>query len=239
MSVEYDILYEDDNIVAVNKPSGMLTIPDRHNSDIFSLRSILDKRFNKIFVVHRLDKDTSGIIVFAKNEISHKYFSELFENRKVEKIYLGLIVGKPIALEGKIDEPIAENHTKPGTMITHIKGKPALTHYRILQTFPSYSLAEFNIQTGRTHQIRVHCKHIGHAIACDALYGDGAPVYLSHLKKKYKLSKDQLQEKPLLSRLALHSYKLSFKNTNGAELCLEAPLPKDIRALINQLEKLK
>lgn len=237
--VKYDTLYEDDNIIAINKPSGMLTIPDRHSDNIPCLRNILQKKSNKIFVVHRLDKDTSGVIVFAKNEVSHKYFSELFENRKVEKIYLGLITGKPITIEGKIREPIAENRIKPGTMITHHKGKPALTYYRTIQIFPSYSLVEFNIQTGRTHQIRVHCKHIGHPIACDPIYGDSQPIFLSHLKKRYKQSKNQTDEKPLLSRLALHAYTLSFENKNGQMLHIEAPLPRDIGATIKQLKKLQ
>jgi 23S rRNA pseudouridine1911/1915/1917 synthase len=98
---------------------------------------------------------------------------------------------------------------------------------------------QFDLHTGRTHQIRVHCKHIGHPIACDPLYGDGKPVLLSSFKKKFKLSKEEENETPILNRLALHSFSLSFTDRQGNPVTLEAPLPKDMRALIQQLDKIK
>ena len=101
----------------------------------------------------------------------------------------------------------------------------------------TFSLVQFQLHTGRTHQIRVHCKNIGHPLACDELYGDGKPVLLSSIKKKYKLSKHDEEERPMLNRLALHSYRLKFKNADGKMFDLKAELPKDIRALLQQLKK--
>jgi 23S rRNA pseudouridine955/2504/2580 synthase/23S rRNA pseudouridine1911/1915/1917 synthase len=233
----FDILYEDDHLVAVNKPSGMLTLPDRHDGELQSLRGILQNRYGKLFVVHRLDKDTSGVIIFAKDETAHKYMSSLFEGRSINKEYTGIVHGTPSPAEGSITEPIGEHPAKNGTMMVHHKGKASHTDYKVIESFSKFSLVQFIIHTGRTHQIRVHCKFLGHPIACDPLYGDGKPVLVSSFKKKYKLSKNDEEEKPILSRLALHAQKLSFNNMNGEDLIIEAPLPKDMRALVAQLRK--
>lgn len=233
----FDILYEDDDLIAVNKPANMLTIPDRHDGELQSLRGILQKHYEKIWVVHRLDKETSGVIVFAKNEATHKYLSKLFEGRDIEKIYLGLVMGKPIQESGTIDAPIAENPAHLGTMVIHKKGKESRTDYTIQQSFSQYSLLQFTLHTGRTHQIRVHSKYIGHPIVCDDVYGDGKPVLLSSIKKKFRLSKNDEEERPLLNRLALHAYRLAFTKADGEKLELVAPLMKDMQAVLNQLEK--
>ena len=233
----FDILFENEELIAVNKPSGMLTLPDRHDGELQSLRGLLQAKYGHIFVIHRLDKDTSGVIVFAKDEVTHKYMSQLFEDRSIEKIYLGLVHGTPDPSADSIQEPIAEHPAKNGSMIIHHKGKAAHTDYEVVENFGKFSLVSFNIHTGRTHQIRVHCKFIGHPIACDPLYGDGKPVLLSSFKKKFKLSKNEEEEKPILARLALHAHKISFTDLHGEQLTIEAPLPKDMRALIAQLSK--
>lgn len=234
-----DIIFENEQMIAVSKPSGMLTLPDRHDEELQSLRGWLEKKYGKIFVVHRIDKDTSGLIVFAKNETSHKYLSKLFESREIEKIYLGLVMGQPVNDAGSITEALAEHPAKNGTMMVHRKGKASHTDYKVLQRLGLFSLVEFHIHTGRMHQIRVHSKHIGHPIVCDPLYGDGKPVLLSAIKKKFKLSKSEEEERPMLSRLALHAFRLTFKDEQGETITLEAPLYKDMRALIQQLEKRK
>lgn len=231
-----DIIFENKHFVAVNKPSGLLSIPDRLGKE-FSLKDVLKYFFGEIYTVHRLDKDTSGIIVFAKDEDSHKQLSQLFEGREVEKFYLGLVHGKLIAESGSIDAAIMEHPGKTGKMVTHVKGKVSLTDYQVLESFRLYSWLQFQIHTGRTHQIRVHMQHIGHPIVCDELYGDPKPVLLSALKKKFKLSKNVEEERPLMARLALHSHKLSF-TLNGERFDLEAELPKDLRAMLAQLRKL-
>ena len=232
------IIVETENWVAVNKPSGLLSIPDREGKET-SLKTLLKEKYGEIFTVHRIDKDTSGLIIFAKNEAAHKHLSKQFEDRQTKKIYLGLVTGSPSIKTGRIDSPIAEHPAQNGTMIIHRKGKEALTDYEVLEDFSIYSLVRFQIHTGRTHQIRIHMKDIGHPIVCDVLYGDGKPILISALKKKYNLSRNELEERPILGRLALHAFQLAFKDIDGKSIELEAALHKDMRATMQQLTKIK
>ena len=236
--IKPDILFENDTFIALNKPSGVLSIPDREGKEA-SLKIILREKFGNIFVVHRLDRETSGVILFAKDEATHKYFSKIFEERAVEKIYQGIVQGTPPEQKGSIDLPISEHPAKPGVMTVHRHGKASLTDYEVLETAGPYSLLQFHLHTGRTHQIRVHMQALGHPIACDDLYGDGKPILLSSIKRNYKLSKIEEHERPILSRLALHAHLLHFKDANGDFHTIEAPLPKDMRALLQQLRKWK
>lgn len=232
------IIFKNDDFIVLNKPSGLLSIPDRMGKDI-SLKTMLQDTYGQVFTVHRLDKDTSGLILFAFNEIAHKHFSQQFEARLTEKIYAGLVIGSPAKPEGSIDARIAEHAFKKGQMMIHQKGKESLTEYKVLEDFGIYSWLQFRIHTGRTHQIRVHMKDLGNPIVCDELYGDGKPVLLSSFKSKFKLSKNELEEKPILGRLALHAFKLKLAAPDNTLLEFEAPVPKDLRATLQQLEKRK
>ena len=231
-----EILFENDALIVLNKPAGLLSVPDRKQSSP-SLKDLLIVRYGQIFTVHRLDRETSGVIVFAKNAETHRYLSGIFEKREVKKIYSGLVTGTLITASGLIEEPIAEHPAKDGSMMIHRKGKPAVTGFEVLQDFGRYSLVKFDLFTGRTHQIRVHMKHIGHPIVCDDLYGDGKPILVSSLKKKYKLSKSEEEERPILARLGLHASILSFTGENGTAFHFDAEMPKDMRALLSQLKK--
>jgi len=233
----FSVIFENDDFLAINKEPGMLTIPDRHDDTQLSLYKSLNQQYGKIFIVHRLDRDTSGLILFAKNETAHKYFSQLFEQRNIQKKYLGIVRGSMPAKTGSINEPIAEHPIKKGMMTISKKGKASLTNYEVLEDYGIYSLVQFEIQSGRTHQIRVHTKSIGHPIICDEIYGDGKPILLSSFKKKYKLSQHDLEERPIISRLALHSASLHFKDIHQKDFFIEAPLPKDMKALLQQLKK--
>jgi 23S rRNA pseudouridine1911/1915/1917 synthase len=230
------IIFQNEDFVAINKPSGLLTIPDREGKEV-SLKTLLKEAYGEIFTVHRLDRDTSGLVVFAFNEAAHKHLSQQFEGRETEKVYNGLVLGKPATAEGVINEPIAEHPTKKGYMTVWRKGKESITEYEVLESYRLFSWMQFKILTGRTHQIRVHMKHLGHPVACDPLYGDGKPILLSQIKNKFKLSQADDEERPLLNRLALHSLQLSFKGPNGEPFSFEAPVPKDLRATLNQLSK--
>ena len=231
-----NIIFENEDFIAINKPSGMLSIPDREQSEK-SLKEFLIDKYKSIFVVHRLDKDTSGLILFAKNENTHKYLCKIFEDRFVEKYYLGLVIGEPQEKKGIMDFPIAEHNITKGLMAVHRSGKESQTGYEVLESNPYYSLVSFQLFTGRTHQIRVHTKEIGHPLACDVLYGDGKQIFLSAVKKNYKLSKHEEEERALVNRLALHSHKLNFldEHVNKMELCAEAP--KEFTVLMKQLNK--
>jgi len=233
------IVYQDDDLVALNKPSGLLSVPDRFDEQLPSLKKMLKDEFGEIFVIHRLDRDTSGLIIFAKNADAHRYYSGIFEDRKVEKTYLGLVHGVPAQTEGTIDKPIAPHFTVKGKMMVYRKGKNSITHYNVVEAFGIYSLVEFRIETGRTHQIRVHMQDMGHPIVCDGLYGREEPVLLSRIKRNYKLSRLEETERPLLDRLALHSWKLEFMDQSGKPISLEAGMPRDMVAVLQQLRKVK
>ena len=229
------VIFENEYFVVINKPSGLLSVPDRMQSEV-SLKDILLHQYGNIYTVHRLDKDTSGAIVFAKDETTHKELSQLFEARDVEKYYLGLVHGHLMHALGTIDAPIMEHPGKNGKMVTNKKGKPSVTDYEVLESFKLFSWVKFRIHTGRTHQIRVHMQHIGNTIVCDELYGTAEPLLLSSIKRKFHLSKNEEAERPLLSRLALHSWSLKF-TLNGTPYSFEAELPKDLKATLQQLRK--
>lgn len=236
--MKIEIIFQDDDLIIINKPAGTLVIPERFQPDDTSLNKVLEALLqHRVWVVHRLDRDTSGVVCFAKNEKTHKYLSALFQEREVSKTYLALAVGRPSIEEGSINKPIMEHPVVKGKMVTNAKGKPSLTDYKVVQQWALYSLIELQLHTGRTHQIRVHLQALGNPVVCDDVYGDGKPFLLSNIKKKFKLSKQEEEERPLLSRLALHAYQLQFKKEDGTQINAVAPLPKDMAACINQLNK--
>jgi 23S rRNA pseudouridine955/2504/2580 synthase/23S rRNA pseudouridine1911/1915/1917 synthase len=185
--MKLDIVFENEDFIIINKPSGLLSIPDRLGN--VSVKSILHNQMERTFTVHRLDKDTSGLILFAKNEATHKHFSQQFEGRDVEKYYLGLVAGTLMTKKGTIDVPIMEHPGKTTLMMTHQKGKPSVTDYEVLEEFGRFSWLHFRIYTGRTHQIRVHMKHLGNPIVCDELYGTGNLFCYHLLRENLNLAK--------------------------------------------------
>lgn len=235
--MKFDIIFEDDDIVVMSKPSGLLSIPDRYNDAIPCLYHEAAAKYKQLFVVHRLDKDTSGLICFAKNEASHKFMSQLFESRDIEKYYLAIVNGRPIKASGSIVAPIAEHPNHKGRMSVQKKGRFAHTDYEVMQMWNGFSLMRLRIFTGRTHQIRVHMQHLGHPIVGDPFYGTGGKLLLSSVKKKFKLSENEEEERPLISRLALHASELIFTNAKGEKMHITAPLPKDMSVTIKQLNK--
>lgn len=238
MKRAYEIIYEDESIVVVNKAAGVLSIPDRYHPEKFNLLAQLNRQYGKVFVVHRLDKETSGILVFAKTETAHKNLSQQFENRTVSKSYFAIVDGELPEDAGTIEKPLAPHQHHPKRMVVSANGKPSLTRYQVLERFRSYTAVETQILTGRTHQIRVHFQSIGHPLAVDSVYGKRTELFLSEFKRKnFTLGKGK-EERPLIKRSTLHARKLSFAHpASGKEVEFEAPLPKDLRATMNQLKK--
>lgn len=232
------ILHEDADLIFIDKPAGLLSIPDRFDPTLPSAKSFLEaKTGEKIFVVHRIDRETSGCMVFAKNEEAHRHLSLQFQEHVAGKFYVGLVNGRLAEEAGTIDVALVEHPAQPGKMAVAKKGKASRTDYRLVEQWPLYALVQFRIFTGRTHQIRVHMQSIGHPLLCDPLYGDGTPFFLSSIKRKFNLSRNEEAERPLLSRLALHAYRLVVQSPTGVEISVEAPMPKDLNAVVQQLRK--
>lgn len=233
----YQIILEDEHLLIVNKKNGLLSIPDRYKPDLPNLYRILLSDYEQIFTVHRLDKGTSGLICFAKTAAVHRALNLQFEHRLPQKKYLALVQGVPLEASGRIEAALSPQK-EGGMRVDQKRGKASVTSYATLEAFKQFALVEATIHTGRTHQIRVHMKHIGHPLAVDALYSNKKQLYLSEIKRKrFNLKKD-VEERPILERVPLHAHQLAFKHpvTNQA-IEVECPLPKDMRALLNQLRK--
>ncbi|HEX8342829.1 MAG TPA: RluA family pseudouridine synthase [Tepidisphaeraceae bacterium] len=238
------LLHNDADIVVINKPAGLAVIPGRAETDTvierlaaqlgLPCRGSADPR---VRVVHRLDKDTSGVLMFAKHVAAQRHLSHQFQNNTIEKEYLALVVGRPAESSGEIDAALAPHPTQKEKMAVSRHGRPAVTRWQIEQTMRRFTLLRVFPKTGKTHQIRVHLAHIGHRLAIDALYGSPDPILLSQHKRRYRPTRDE-EERPLIARLTLHAHKLSFDHPNGSgRATIEAPLPKDFRATIAQLIK--
>lgn len=230
-----EVLYEDEEMIVLNKSSDTLSIPDRFKPEIFNLKSHLESRYPEIFVVHRLDKDTSGAICFAKNEEAHRHLSLQFQNREVIKIYHLFCQGHPPEEAGFIDAPIFKR--SDGKSIIHKKGKPSKTEYRVLKAYRTQCILEFKLLTGRTHQARIHAAHINCPLLVDPTYGNRSHFYLSEIKPKYRLGKNK-EEQPFLRRTPLHAKTLILKHPKtNKRIEFNAEYTKDMRALENQLNK--
>lgn len=245
---QLQILWSDADFVAIFKPSGLASIPGRGESrDALGLLAgqlglpasgTIDPRLR---VVHRLDKDTSGLLVFAKHIAAQRLLSHQFQNNQVEKEYLALVRGRPETLDGEIDQPIGPHPASVRRMavLTH-GGRPARTLWKLEETFRDLSFLRVFPKTGKTHQIRVHLQSIGLPLAIDPLYQPTPPqvppgIFLSSFKRGYRPT--DAKERPLIGRLTLHAHRLQFADLGHSPIRLEAPIPKDFRAVLNMLRK--
>jgi 23S rRNA pseudouridine1911/1915/1917 synthase len=235
---DLEIIYEDEYYIACNKASGILSIPDRFNHELPNLVTTLKKLHPEIIPVHRLDKFTSGVNVYAKNAEAHRLLSMEFESRAIEKYYKAIVDGIPNPASGRINVPLSESQVTRGKMIVHNRGKESITDYKIIKDYKKFSLLYIRLHTGRMHQIRVHLQYLGNPLIVDSLYGHRDAFYLSEIKtKKFNIGKND-EERPMLNRQPLHAEKLVFTHPFTQEKTeIEAPLPKDMEAVLKQMDK--
>ncbi|AEE17549.1 RluA family pseudouridine synthase [Treponema brennaborense] len=235
----YTVLYGDDSIVVLNKRSGLLVAADRYDPDAPRLDTAASDEFGKLYAVHRIDKDTSGIVIYARTAEAHRVLSLQFQNREVEKVYHALVNGRPAWQSLHVDlKLIPDGDARHRTVVNKREGKSAVTDFTLLGVCPPYSWIEARPETGRTHQIRAHLAANGLGIVCDPLYsGNQKPVRLSEIKRSWNGDPDD--ERPLLARLALHAYRLTVTHPEtGERMTFTAPYQRDMDAVRKQLTKL-
>lgn len=235
----FEVISCDDDIIVVSKRSGLLVARDRYDSTAERLDMLLESRFGRVFAVHRIDRDTSGIVVYARNESAHTALSLQFQERRVQKTYRCLVYGRPPWETLHSASPLKPDADKAHrTVAVKSGGKPSVTDFRVLARCGPYTWLEASPKTGRTHQIRAHLAEAGIYIVCDKLYRPGAkPLYLSDVKRAWR--GDEEAERPLLNRLALHAYKIAFTHpATGLPVEFIAPFPRDMEAARRQLSKI-
>jgi 23S rRNA pseudouridine1911/1915/1917 synthase len=224
--IALDILYEDDDLIVINKPRGLVVHPAAGNHDSTLVNALMWHCTNlsgiggiiRPGIVHRIDKDTSGILVAAKNDFAHLALAAQFKEHSITRVYLGVVVGIPPAEYGTINAPIGRHPTERKKMAVVPGGRNAVTHYRLLEKFRRNALVELRLETGRTHQIRVHMTHIGHPLLGDVTYGK--------TRSRCKM----------LSGQALHAAVLGFVHPRtGQYLEFKAEMPADMQDLVAQL----
>lgn len=237
--IRWSILFEDDHIIVIDKPANWSSIPDRFDESKQNILTSLSSYRDQIFVVHRLDRDTSGVMVWAKNENAHRILSEQFEKRKVKKTYHAFVESSPNQNQFIVNQAIIYSNSSKAKVLIHKSGKESITHFSLLEQWKDFSLLECRPETGRMHQIRVHLQHIGLPLIIDPLYGNRNEFKISEIKRKKKYNiKKFTEEKPLLSRHTLHAKQLRFTHPiSNEKISFSSEYPKDLTALKNQLTK--
>jgi 23S rRNA pseudouridine1911/1915/1917 synthase len=250
--IPLDLLFEDEHLAVVNKPPGMVVHPAKgHWSG--TLAGALVHRFNTLSavggavrpgIVHRLDRDTSGVIVVAKTDAAHQSLAAQFHDRLVQKEYLAIIAGAPDRDADRVSEPIGPHPTHRERMALrgdHHESRPAETFFEVVERFPGFALMRAHPKTGRTHQVRLHLAHIRCPVLCDRQYGSRSRITLGELRgvtRHKRLAAELPEETVLLSRQALHAHRLKITHpATGEPLVFEAPLPEDMACVLDLLRQ--
>jgi len=233
------VVYEDEAVLAFDKPSGLLVVADHWDQAAANLMALVHERLSaECFNVHRLDRQTSGVVVCGKTAGAVAALAKQFERNEVEKEYLALVRHAPKEDAGEIAAPILADKARPGRMVIHRRGKESVTAFEVAERFGGgLALLRVRPKTGRTHQIRVH---LASCLACpiigDSLYGDGRGLYLSEIKEDFK--RGQGPERPLLGRLALHAARVTLRHpASGERLTIAAELPQDFAVTLKYLRR--
>ncbi len=242
--LEFEVLHEDPHVLAINKPAGVAVIPGPGTLEATLINGLLwhvqhESAFpcQRVHVIHRLDKETTGVLLVGKDPETARHLSAAFEERRVAKHYLALVRGEMAAtMEGEVDLPIAASATRGRMRVRGREGRPAQSRYRVAECFRGYTLVEVQPLTGRQHQVRLHLSSLGHPLAVDPLYGGEAALYLSQIKPGYR-RKEGRPEPPLMARLTLHARRVELVLADGSPLAIEAPLPADFERLLRCLRK--
>ncbi|MCI0519280.1 MAG: pseudouridine synthase [Chloroflexi bacterium] len=231
------ILLADASILAINKPAGLPTLPDGYDPAAAHVRSALEGEFGRLWIVHRLDKDTSGVLLLARSAEAHRALNAQFDGRAVEKTYHALIRGELPFGEALADYPLRANgDRRHRTVVDHERGKPARTLLRALERFKGFTLVQAEPYTGRTHQIRAHLAALGFPILADGLYGPGGALYPSQVNPAYRPGK--AGECAILARTGLHAHSLKFFHPDSGEAVeISAPYPADFAGALRMLRR--
>jgi 23S rRNA pseudouridine1911/1915/1917 synthase len=223
--IPLDIRYSDDRVLVVSKPPGLVVHPagGHRTGTMVNALLALGEPLGMLYperpgVVHRLDKDTSGLLLVAKDDQTQGFLMDSLKRREIERRYLALVRGAPPAGAGTIDAPIGRHPSRPQLMAVVASGKPAVTQYEVVDRFADSSLLDVRLETGRTHQIRVHMNHIGHPVLGDRFYGG-----VSELSRRLGLD-----------RPFLHAYKLVFPHPDGGRVEVTDELPPDLQAALDR-----
>jgi len=245
---EIPVLFEDEHLLAISKPASLLTSPDRYDANRPNLMRLLHegiaaakpwakaRGLTYLSNAHRLDFETTGVMLLAKDKPALVKLADMFGAEKPTKVYIALVQGSPTADEFEVDEPLAPHPTHIGLMrVDPKKGKKSKTLFSVITRWRGYTLLKCQPLTGRTHQIRVHLRHVGTPILGDTLYR-GGKLLLSDIKRKYRGHEDR-EERPLISTVALHAEQLSLPHPMTDEpISITAPWPKDLTVAVKYLK---
>jgi RluA family pseudouridine synthase len=229
------VIWSDDYIIVIDKPAGLLAIPDGYNPAAPHVKAVLAPHYEPLWIVHRLDRYTSGVMVLARSASAHRQLNTQFQERQVKKAYLALVVGDPTWERIVVDQPLRENvGRRHRTVVDQQNGKPSVTRLEVLDRFGSYCLIEASPETGRRHQIRAHLSAEGFPVAGDSLYGSKIEILRSDIDHNYP---GELQSgEPLLNRPGLHARSIEFEHPITHKHSLfEAPYPRDIMLILDIL----
>jgi RluA family pseudouridine synthase len=218
-----EILFEDAAILVVNKPAGLLSLQDGYDKKLPHLSSVLSPEYGRLWMVHRLDRETSGVIILARSAEAHHHLNDQFMDRLVKKVYHALAAHVPSWSEKLVDAPLRKNgDRRHRTVVDWVRGKPAQTEFQIIEIFSDFVLIEARPRSGYTHQIRAHISWLGLPLAGDSLYGSGIPIFGPATPET------SLPPAPILNRPALHALSITFQHPiSGQSISFMAPYPGD------------